>query len=83
MDFGHLGKRLAKPIDGEARALAGVDEHLLPPGDEICSRGDKFDHLGRNYDRTMAISVDHIVGRNNHPGNTHDRSDVYDMNMDV
>ena len=83
MDLEDFGKGLAQPINGEARTLAGVNEHFFPLGYEVRSRGDKFDHLGRHYDCTMAVRVDHIVGRNDHPGNTDDGGDFNDMNMDV
>jgi hypothetical protein len=83
MDLEDFGKGLAQLVDGEVRTPAGVNEHLFPLGNEVRSRGDKFDHLGRHYDGTMAVGVDHVVGRNNHPGNTYDSGNVYNMNMDV
>ena len=81
MNFGDFGERLAQPIDGKAGLLLASISTFSRRAMRSAAAWNKLDHLGRNDYRAMAISVDHVVRRNNHARNAHDRSDVYDMNI--
>src|SRR5215471_6290411 len=81
MDLDLFGEGLAQPGDREAGCLCGVDDYLLAASEQChCSR-QTLDRLDRDNDGAVAVGMDHVIWRHDHPGDADGSAEIDEMDM--